>query len=72
MILETFKHPEPFVALRAANTIDHLREKARPLLPQIKSFLSAYEADPLRQKILGANFSEWTLRRTVERLVARR
>lgn len=68
VILDTLNHPEPFVALRAANTIDHLGEKARPLLPRIRQFLNNYHEGKSGQRKLGSNFPEWTLRRTMERL----
>ncbi len=39
VLIEWLHHPQPLVALPAANALDHLGETARPVLPQVRPFM---------------------------------
>jgi HEAT repeat protein len=54
----------PFVALQAANVLDRLGERARPLLPMIKQLLAS------QQKKADSNSSRAYSQRIMERIVA--
>lgn len=71
-LLEVVHHDQPFIALRAANAIDHLGEVARPLLPGVQRYLAGRKTANRKTEPLGSQFPEWILRRTAERLAASR
>lgn len=68
VLLKILDHEQPFVALRAANGLDHLGEAARPVLPELKRYLESHGASGVQKQRLGATYPNWVLGHTVERL----
>lgn len=61
---------QQFVALRAANSLDHLGEKARPALESMRRFLgAAAELEP-RVFFQTASWPQWVLVQSIRRLEA--
>lgn len=66
-LTDLLKHPEPFVILCAATALDHLGEKARPALPQIRQYLKDHKAQDSEQAS-GKVYPEWVFRHTLRAL----
>lgn len=63
VLAQDLDHPNPYVTLRIANTLDHLDEKARPIQPEIQSFLQS-QPHPSQ----GGKYTHLILNRVAERL----
>ena len=62
-LIEWLNHPQPLIALPAANALDHLGEIAKPVLPQIGAFA---ESEP-DTSLLGWQFTTRLMQMTLEK-----
>ena len=60
----------PYVALRAANAIDHLDEKAAPLLPRLRTYAASTASLRGREFFGKAPFPHWVLRHAIPQIEA--
>ena len=67
-LIKELYHRQPYVALRAANALDHLGAGARNVTPEIKLFLKHHSEVRNRSRADGAQYPEWILRRTIKKL----
>ncbi len=63
LLIEALNHPQPLIALPAANALDHLGKIAKPALPEIRAFV---EEAP-NTELLGWQFPKWLLQMTLEK-----
>lgn len=62
-LIEALNHPQPLIALPAANALDHLGDAATPVLPDIRIFV----AKEPNQDLLGWQFTQRLLQMTLEK-----
>lgn len=65
VLLANLSHEQEYVALRAANTLDHLDELAAPALPQMRAALAGTEQLGMREFFRQTGWSEKVLRAAV-------
>ncbi|MBI1356040.1 MAG: sulfatase-like hydrolase/transferase [Acidobacteria bacterium] len=68
VLLENLRSDQQYVSLRAANALDHLGERARPVLPAMKDFVASSSQLHDREFFGQAPFSHWALRQAIRRL----
>ena len=69
---ELLEDERPYVALRVANAIDHLDERAAPLLPRLEAYMAPAAGLEGREFFGKAEFPQWVLRRAVGQIRAAR
>ncbi len=68
VLAELLRDERPYVALRAANAIDHLDGRAAPLLPRLEAYMTPAAHLRGRDFFREAEFPQWVLRRAVPQL----
>ena len=68
VLLEQLHSEQQFVALRAANALDHLGAKARPALTAMRSFLGDAQALQPREFFRTVAWSQWALLHAVRQI----
>jgi uncharacterized sulfatase len=68
LLAELLDDERPYVALRAANSIDHLDARAKPLLPKLEAYLASTANLEGRDFFGKAPYPHWVLRHAVAQL----